>query len=114
MTQMPRVHTDVSDFDSWTSKEFLPGAVVTDPGNSMLYFTGGWRSDRPIWNKEACTNCMLCWIHCPDSSVLVKNQEMLGIDYDHCKGCGICAIECRSEALEMISEPQALSAEGGQ
>ena len=114
MTQAARKHKDVSDFDSWTSKEFLPGAVVTDPGNSVLYITGGWRSDRPIWDKDVCTNCMLCWMHCPDSSILVKSQEMVGIDYDHCKGCGICVHECRAKALEMVPESDALAAEGGQ
>ena len=113
MTQAKRTYTDVSDFDSWTDKEFLPGAIVAEPGNSVLYFTGGWRSDRPVWNEEACSHCLLCWMHCPDSSILVENQEMTGIDYDHCKGCGICAKECRFGALEMIPEPDSLSTEGG-
>ena len=113
MTQTDRIYQDVSTFDSWTYQDFLPGGIATDPGNSALYITGGWRSDRPIWNEEACTHCMLCWVHCPDSSILVTDQKMIGIDYDHCKGCGICARECRSGALEMIQEPDLLSAEGG-
>lgn len=111
MTQ--RTFADVSDFNRWTSDKFSPGAVVTDSGNSVLYHTGGWRSNRPVWNQGACTNCMLCWVHCPDSSILVKNREMTGIDYDHCKGCGICAVACRFDALEMVPEPDALTTEGG-
>ncbi|MCL2807768.1 MAG: 4Fe-4S binding protein [Coriobacteriia bacterium] len=113
MTQKTRTYKDVSNFDNWTSKDFAPGAVIVDPGNSALYITGGWRSNRPIWTKENCNDCMLCWVYCPDSSILVEDQKMIGIDLDHCKGCGVCAVECRFEALEMISEPEALKAEGG-
>ena len=113
MTKKKRTYQDVSDFNSWNSERFLLGGVIDDPGNSMLYYTGGWRSDRPEWNKENCNNCMLCWVHCPDSSILVSNQEMIGIDLDHCKGCGICVSECRFDALKLIQEPDALSVEGG-
>jgi pyruvate ferredoxin oxidoreductase delta subunit len=112
-TQTAKTHEDVSDFDSWTSSRFTPGAVVTDAGNSVLYLTGGWRSNRPVWREDACNNCMLCWIHCPDSSIMVEAREMVGIDYDHCKGCGICVAECRFDALEMQPEPDPLSVEGG-
>jgi len=114
MTQNTRPQKDVVDFDNWTSEDFLPGAVVVDPGNSVLYLTGGWRSDRPIWDKEKCNNCLLCWIHCPDSSIIVENEEMTSIDLEHCKGCGVCAVECRFDALKMIPEPEALAMEGGQ
>jgi pyruvate ferredoxin oxidoreductase delta subunit len=47
---------------------------------------------------------MICWVFCPDSSILVKEEKMVGIDYDHCKGCGICAHECPTGALEMKPE----------
>ncbi|MDR2672834.1 MAG: 4Fe-4S binding protein [Coriobacteriales bacterium] len=104
----------VEDFDCWRSEDFTLGGVVTDAGNSILYKTGGWRSLRPVWDEEKCTNCMLCWVHCPDSSILVADKTMIGIDYDHCKGCGICALECRFEALRMLSESEAASLEGGQ
>ena len=50
---------------------------------------------------------MLCWIVCPDVSILVKDQVMTGIDYDHCKGCGICVHECKFNALHMVAEDQA-------
>ena len=98
---------DVSNFDNWTSSDFPLGAAVLEAGNSLLYKTGGWRSDRPVWNAADCTNCMLCWVHCADSSILVAEQQMLGIDYDHCKGCGICALECRFGALRMLPEAEA-------
>jgi len=113
MSQTNRTFQDVSSYDNWTSGEYPPGGLVTDPGNSVLYLTGGWRSDRPIWNRDNCNDCMLCWVHCPDSSILVEDQKMTGIDLDHCKGCGVCVLECRFDALEMIPEPNTLAEEGG-
>ncbi len=32
---------------------------------------------------------------------------MTGIDYDFCKGCGICAYECPRDAITMIDEADA-------
>jgi pyruvate ferredoxin oxidoreductase delta subunit len=101
---------DVETFDSWKPNDFPVGFAVPDAGNSKYYLTGGWRSNRPVWEAENCTNCLLCWAYCPDSSILVKDGEMIGIDYDHCKGCGLCAVECRFDALSMILESEAKEA----
>ena len=40
---------------------------------------------------------------CPDSAVLYV-EDVYGIDLDYCKGCGLCAYECPSEAIEMVKE----------
>lgn len=85
-------------------KELKIGAVMTEPGSSRQYKTGEWRTWRPIFNADKCVNCMLCWVFCPDASIRVSNEKMVGIDYDHCKGCGICAHECPTNALEMKPE----------
>jgi len=86
--------------------ELLTGGVIEDPGNSIDYKTGSWRIERPIWNKEACINCMFCWVYCPDSSIKVdRDGNMAGINYDFCKGCGICVKECpKPDALAMVLE----------
>ena len=101
---------DVSDINSWKAEQFPRGAAIPEAGNSNDYITGGWRSERPERDPEVCTQCMLCFIFCPDTSVLVENGEMVGFDLDHCKGCGICAAECPSnpkfgrKAIEMVPE----------
>lgn len=74
-------------------KELTVGGVIKG-GNAAEYKTGSWRSSKPIWVQENCIQCLFCWIYCPDSSILVKDEKMTGIDYDHCKGCGVCALEC--------------------
>jgi pyruvate ferredoxin oxidoreductase delta subunit len=72
----------------------LPDCDFLAAGSAAKFITGDWRTSRPIHNKEKCINCMFCWIACPDSSIIVKDGKMVGIDYDHCKGCGICEVEC--------------------
>jgi Pyruvate/2-oxoacid:ferredoxin oxidoreductase delta subunit len=66
---------DVSDINQWKSDQFPRGAVIPEGGNSNDYVTGGWRSDRPDRNDEKCTQCLLCWVFCPDTSVMVKDQR---------------------------------------
>jgi pyruvate ferredoxin oxidoreductase delta subunit len=40
---------------------------------------------------------------CPDTSIQVVNKLAV-VDYDFCKGCGICAEECARGAIEMVGE----------
>lgn len=89
----------------WAPEEF-PVGCVTQAGWSAKYLTGGWRSMRPVWDEEACKHCLLCWIACPDSSIITAEGKMTGIDYDHCKGCGVCVHECKFGALEFVRENQ--------
>ena len=87
-------------------KDVPLGGIVTQEGNSVAYRTGEWRSQKPVWHPEGCVHCLMCWVFCPDSSIKVEGGKMTGIDYDHCKGCGICARECprKEKALQMVKE----------
>jgi pyruvate ferredoxin oxidoreductase delta subunit len=80
--------------DKATWKETTIGGVVLEPGSSAKYKTGTWRTLRPVHDMENCTHCMMCWIFCPDSAIIVKDARWVAYDYDHCKGCGICASVC--------------------
>ena len=75
-------------------KEANAGGVVLDAGNSVTYITGTWRTLRPVRDMEQCTQCLICWIMCPDSAILIEDGKVAAFDYDHCKGCGICAEQC--------------------
>ena len=79
------------------------GGMVVEAGNSHQYHTAGWRTYIPVHASDRCISCLRCWILCPDSAVLVEDGTMAGFDYDHRKGCGICARECPSkcQAIEM-------------
>jgi 2-oxoacid:acceptor oxidoreductase delta subunit (pyruvate/2-ketoisovalerate family) len=53
-----------------------------------------------------CFSCDNCYGVCPDNAVLKLGApgERYAIDYDYCKGCGICVKECPSGAIEMVPE----------
>jgi 2-oxoacid:acceptor oxidoreductase delta subunit (pyruvate/2-ketoisovalerate family) len=53
-----------------------------------------------------CFSCDNCYGVCPDNAVIKLGEpgEPYAIDYDYCKGCGICAAECPCGAIEMVPE----------
>ena len=77
-----------------TWREANIGGLVLEPGSSTEYKTGSWRTLRPVHDEAKCTHCMICWIYCPDSSIVVEDGRWVAFDYDHCKGCGVCASVC--------------------
>ena len=77
------------------------GGLILDAGNSEKYKTGQWRTKDYFINKDLCSNCMLCFIYCPERCIRISGDEISKIDQEYCKGCGICAAECPKEAIEM-------------
>ncbi|MDR0890547.1 MAG: 4Fe-4S binding protein [Endomicrobium sp.] len=87
----------------------LPIGDIVEAGTASKFYTGDWRVKKPIWNSKKCINCLTCWIYCPDSSIKltisdIKQNIINGIDYKYCKGCGICAKECKLNAIIMEEE----------
>ena len=69
----------------------LGGAVA--PADARQPITGDWRTaGRPVARYAACVNCLLCWLYCPDSAIVLK-------------GCALCVEVCPTGALVM--EPEA-------
>ena len=72
---------------------------------------------RPVLDEAACTRCLLCYMQCPDGTVYkvadegARGSVTLRIDYDFCKGCGVCARECKFGAISMVNEQDAKQAE---
>jgi pyruvate ferredoxin oxidoreductase delta subunit len=78
--------------------------------NSYTATVASWRVEKPVFNIDVCIDCQNCWVWCPDTSILSRDKQMLGIDYDHCKGCAVCAEVCPTnpKSLIMFSEQTAL------
>ena len=77
------------------------GGNIYDAGNAKEFKTGDWRSQKPIWIEEKCTQCGLCFPVCPDDAIPVgKDQKRKDFNYDACKGCMVCAKVCPFKAIE--------------
>ena len=54
-----------------------------------------------------CDQCDNCFLFCPDMSVLRDLREgERDINYDYCKGCGVCVVECPRNAMVLEEEPR--------
>jgi len=87
---------------SW--RDLPLGGIIPEPKTSLYNKTGNWRAMKPVLDNGKCIKCLLCWIHCPEPAILRGDDDSVQIDYDYCKGCGICANVCPVHAIEMKLE----------
>jgi pyruvate ferredoxin oxidoreductase delta subunit len=74
---------------------FVAGHLVT--------INAGWRTEKSVVEGGKCIGCYQCYLVCPEG-VIFKSEGIVDIDYDFCKGCGICARICPKDAIKMIKE----------
>jgi len=83
-------------------------AAIHAAATSVEVRTGLWRTLRPVIDYERCNRCWwVCSEFCPDSAIRVNAEGYPEIDYDHCKGCLICAAQCPPHAIRAIPEQEA-------
>jgi pyruvate ferredoxin oxidoreductase delta subunit len=63
-----------------------------------------WREKKPVWDRQRCLKCAVCWLACPDAAVRPIDQGYYDSDLERCKGCGICAAVCWNDAITMAPE----------
>lgn len=87
-------------------KDLPIGGIIVGGATSASVQTGEWRVKKPVIDLNRCIHCMFCWVYCPDDAIIVEDGKMKGFDYDHCKGCGVCAEECppKVKCIDMIEE----------
>lgn len=68
--------------------------------------SAGMRTYRPVIHTDKCVNCLRCFLLCPDGAI-DKSGEHPEVDYNYCKGCGVCARACKPGAITMEQEVQA-------
>jgi len=79
-------------------------AAISKPSEGASGLTGMWRIKRPVVDQTKCTNCLLCWLYCPEGAMNRHEDGKLSISYDFCKGCGICAEVCPAKAIVIVKE----------
>ena len=70
--------------------------------SSYTATVASWRVIKPVYNRDICIDCQNCWVWCPDTSIISRDKQMLGIDYDHCKGCGVCVEVCPTNPKSLL------------
>jgi len=92
-------------------REFKSNLALSDYPDNTAYEAGFlvsknslYRSKRPVIDDSKCTGCLQCYLYCPDG-VIYKSGKVVSVDYDFCKGCGICKKICsKAQAITMEAE----------
>lgn len=101
-TTVKTVGNPYEELKGWTD---IPiGGIIEDAGNSKYYNTGDWRNFFPVRDIKKCTNCLTCWLYCPEGCIKVKDGKITMIDMTKCKGCGLCAEVCPVKCITMRKE----------
>lgn len=88
-------------------KAELASPNIYAPQTSRHAATGLWRTMRPVIDYEKCHNCYwICSTYCPDSAIDVIEGNKPVINYDQCKGCMICVMQCPPKAIDTVSESE--------
>lgn len=68
-----------------------------------------WREFLPVCDvrKCVCIECLAAYF-CPEG-VIEWKDESYNVDYNFCKGCGTCALECPEKAIAMEDADQVLA-----
>ena len=65
---------------------------------------GKRRTQRPVIEPSLCHGCAwICSSLCPDGAISILGGRP-AIDYDHCKGCGVCVAVCPHHAIRFERE----------
>lgn len=85
-----------------------------DPARRVNAFdevTTGLDADTALYEARRCLSCGNCFEcdncygMCPDNAIVKLGPgNRFAIDYDYCKGCGICVAECPAGAITMEPE----------
>jgi len=73
--------------------------------------TGGLDESTALFEARRCMSCGNCfgcdncYGVCPDNAIIKLGNSQYEIDYDFCKGCGLCVAECPCGSIEMEPEP---------
>ena len=84
----------------------LPIGGVLPGGTSTKTKTGNWKTQKPVWDKKRCIQCMMCYNACPEDCIIAikmkKGIKRSETDLEYCKGCGICAEVCPVKCITMV------------
>ena len=80
------------------------GIPAMDANEAKIGKTGAWRIFKPVIHEEKCIKCRRCWLFCPDNAITIDKNGYPKINYEICKGCGICSNVCPVKTIEMVRD----------
>ena len=99
------------DYFEYKKRNKMPKAKPNRRLNSFEEVNLGFSEEPAVEEAKRCFNCGVCnlcdncYIFCPDVAIHKQGEDGPNvIDYDHCKGCGICVEECPRDAMIMEEE----------
>ena len=88
-----------------------PELEIARRQNNFEEIVGGLNEENALFEARRCLSCGNCFECdncfgvCPDNAVIkLGGTNRYEINYDFCKGCGICVSECPCGAIEMVPE----------
>jgi pyruvate ferredoxin oxidoreductase gamma subunit len=101
--------------------------TTTFAAGHLVDRNAGWRNERPVVDFARCTGCLQCYMQCPDGAIFKlpagweppvvpgagdaleggkRKAARVAVDYDFCKGCGVCVRACAFDAIALYDEPR--------
>jgi 2-oxoacid:acceptor oxidoreductase delta subunit (pyruvate/2-ketoisovalerate family) len=88
-----------------------PELEIARRQNNFEEIVGGLTEENALFEARRCLSCGNCFECdncfgvCPDNAVIkLGGSNRYEVNYDFCKGCGICVSECPCGAIEMVPE----------
>jgi pyruvate ferredoxin oxidoreductase gamma subunit len=94
------------------------GGIIPEPGNTVWNDLSASRNGLlPVFKRENCIHCGLCYLVCPDYCLVWEDgekggrfeRELMGVDYRYCKGCMRCVETCPASAMSKKAETPGLA-----
>jgi 2-oxoacid:acceptor oxidoreductase delta subunit (pyruvate/2-ketoisovalerate family) len=99
------------DYFEPAKRERQPKLLPRERKKTFAEVTPGLKENAALREAErcfscgTCNQCENCYLFCPDASILKRNETLSHqVDYDFCKGCGICFVECPRRAISLEEE----------
>lgn len=98
------------DYFEPAARQAMPCRQITERLGGFVEVVLGYTEAATLTEAQrcfscgVCNHCDTCWLFCPDVAIAKLDHRDYLINYDYCKGCGVCVEECPRSAISMEEE----------